>query len=418
MYICIIVQNLLFNVKINGIMPNKVIYKVTFSRNGYVRKDGTRQVIISCHQNGRSIQINTKIFVHKSQLKDGFVCGHRLSLEYNRYLYKLKSDFERLELDMVLSGKQVTLSALRRQINEGIRNDMKLSEFVGAVNKSSTTRSEKTKATYITLVNQIYKFSKGCTISDIDVDFINSFIRWCGNCGLQHNTIVGRLKCIRALINEAIKRRLIKQEDDPFNFIKIPMMKNRDEFLSNEEIGKLERMKLKGKERKILNAFLFACYTGFRFSDLNSIKNENIKTINGKKWIIKKPLKTLETSDVTVKIPIYMIFDGKPLRMIDEVYNGNVERLCHIGNNSSANRTLKEVMRKAKIKDCDKRRITFHCARHTAATLLLQEGVPMTTVQKILGHTKLTTTQIYANVNEKVIENDVKKVFQKKKKTD
>ena len=397
-------------------MEAKITYKVTFSRNGYTRKDGKKQVIISCNQNGKSIQINTKIFVYESQLKNGFIYNHEMSNEYNKYIYAIKNDFERLEIDMALSNKQVTLSTLRRQIKDGIRRNMPLQEFIENVNKMTTTRSDKTKASYDTLVRQINKFERSVTINDINVDFINSFIKWSKDNKLSHNTIVGRLKCIRAMINEAVKRNIIKMEDDPFKFIKIPMMKNREEFLTMNEVRKIENMKLYNKrEKKIRDAFLFACYTGFRFSDLNSIKNSDIKTINGNKWIVKKPLKTMDSSNITVRIPIYSIFDGKPLKMIDEVYNGNLERLCHVGNNSSANRTLKEILSRLKIENIEKRHITFHCARHTAATLLLQQSVPMTTIQKILGHTKLTTTQIYAKVNDGVIDKDVKKAFKKKK---
>lgn len=396
-------------------MESKIVYKVTFSRNGYIRNDGTREIVITCYQAGKTIQIGTKIYVKNEHLKNGFIQGHPLSGEYNRYVYRLKNDFERLEIELALSGKHVTLSTLRRQIKEGIKKNMPLSEFVSTVNKTATTRNTRTKASYATLARQVDKFEKGASINDIDVDFVNSFINWCKDNKLSHNTIVGRLKGIRAMINEAIKRKIIKMEDDPFRFIKIPMMKNREEFLTMEEVKRLEKMKLVKKEKRIRDAFLFACYTGFRFSDLNSIKNTDIKTINGKKWIVKKPLKTMDSSNITVRIPIYTIFDGKPLTLIDDEYKGNMERLCHIGNNSSANRILKGIIARSKIENGSERHITFHCARHTAATLLLQQSVPMTTVQKILGHTKLTTTQIYAKVNDGVIDNDVKKAFKNKK---
>lgn len=396
-------------------MNKKIVYKITFSRNGYTRKDGKKEVVITLTQNGKVVQIGTKIYIYQTQLKNGFIFKHPSSNVYNKYLYKLKNDFERIELELVLSGKQVTLPSLRRHIKDGIRKSMPLSEFVETVNKSSTTRCEKTKASYTTLVKQVNKFQRGTTINDIDVDFINSFIKWSKDNNMSHNTIVGRLKGIRAMVNEAIKRNLIRTEDDPFKYIKIPMMKNREEFLTVNEVNKLEGLKLTGKYKKIRDAFLFSCYTGFRFSDLNSIKNSDIKDIRGNKWIVKKPLKTIKSSNVTVSIPIYSIFEGKPLKLIENEYKGNLERLCHVGNNSTANRILKEVILKSKIDNADKRHITFHCGRHTAATLLLQQSVPMTTIQKILGHTKLSTTQIYAKVNNGVIDNDVKRAFKKRK---
>ena len=133
--------------------------------------------------------------------------------------------------------------------------------------------------------------------------------------------------------------------------------------------------------------------------------------INGKQWIVKKPIKTLESSSITVTIPIYRIFDGKPLKMIED--SKSIERLTHIGNNASANRTLKDILSKANIaKD---KHITFHTARHTTATLLLSQNVPITTVQKILGHTKIETTQIYAKVTNNIVKKDIEYAFPKKK---
>ena len=157
------------------------------------------------------------------------------------------------------------------------------------------------------------------------------------------------------------------------------------------------------------HCFLFACYTGFRFSDLNTLSQDNIVIIKGRKWIVKKPFKTLETSSIVVRIPIYSIFGGKALQLIDDY--GSVEKLCHIGHNSAANRTLKELLKMAGISE--ERHITFHVARHTCATLLLSQGVPITSVQSILGHTKITTTQIYAKLIDKTLKKDIEKAFKK-----
>ena len=87
--------------------------------------------------------------------------------------------------------------------------------------------------------------------------------------------------------------------------------------------------------------------------------------------------------------------------------------MVKIGNNASSNRTLKEITKAAKISE--ERHITFHIARHTTATLLLYKGVPVTTVQKILGHTKIETTQIYARVTDAVVKTDIEKAFKHKK---
>ena len=188
-------------------------------------------------------------------------------------------------------------------------------------------------------------------------------------------------------------------------------MSGRDEFLTFKELKKIESLKLKGREKHIRDTFLFACYTGFRYSDLIELKTEDLKQIRGKTWIYKKPKKTAETSGVTVQIPLYCIFDGKPLQLLSKYTS--IESLVKVGNNASANRTLKKVIEKAGI--AKERHITFHIARHTTGTLLLSKGVPVTTVQKILGHTKLETTQIYARVTDTIVKTDLEKAFKSKK---
>lgn len=68
------------------------------------------------------------------------------------------------------------------------------------------------------------------------------------------------------------------------------------------------------------------------------------------------------------------------------------------------NHTLRDLLRTARVKT--RERVTFHTSRHTFASLLLQGGMPVTTVQKMLGHTKVTTTQIYAEVSEDTITHE------------
>ena len=109
-----------------------------------------------------------------------------------------------------------------------------------------------------------------------------------------------------------------------------------------------------------------------------------------------------------VEIPLVGLFEDKPLKIIEE-YGGNIEKLSKkMGQCGSLNHTLKQVFEKVGIpKDNN---FTYHTSRHTCASLLMTKGIPMTTVQKILGHTKISTTQIYAEVTKDVIINDIKKI--------
>ena len=82
---------------------------------------------------------------------------------------------------------------------------------------------------------------------------------------------------IRALFNGAIKRDLLKPNQNPFKFITIGNMSARVGYLETDEVNLLENMKLKGKEEKVRDLFLLSCYTGLRWSDLTTLEEAEIK---------------------------------------------------------------------------------------------------------------------------------------------
>ena len=111
-----------------------------------------------------------------------------------------------------------------------------------------------------------------------------------------------------------------------------------------------------------------------------------------------------EKTGYDLKIPLYLVFGGKALDILSRY--PSINEFTRIGCNADTNRHLSTLQQLAKIKT----RITFHTARHTCATLLGHQGVPITTVQKILGHTKLTTTQLYSEVMADTIVRDLSNV--------
>ena len=150
---------------------------------------------------------------------------------------------------------------------------------------------------------------------------------------------------------------------------------------------------------EVLNAFLFSCYTGLRYSDVRIFTKQNICTINHKRWIVLKMYKT----NKEIRIPLSTIFEGKALKLTKSISRTRGV-LFHVGSNQQANRVLKRIAKEVGIK-----KMTFHVARHTCATLLLYRGVSITTVQTVLGHQSVKTTQIYSAVTDLTIEKELKK---------
>ncbi|EJX04160.1 site-specific recombinase, phage integrase family, partial [gut metagenome] len=191
------------------------------------------------------------------------------------------------------------------------------------------------------------------------------------------------------MINEAINQGYMNLNDYPFRKFKIQKEKSEHRVLTQNELSKLESVALKGKVRqRVLDSFLFCCYSGLRFSDYKLLTDDNILSLKGNKWLSLRTQKT----NVKQKIPIYLLFEGKALKLVGKY--DSLEAMNKIGCNADVNRILKDITCKAGIA----KRVTFHTARHTFATLLLSQSIPITTIQRLLGHTSVKTTQIYSEV--------------------
>ncbi|MEQ3026817.1 site-specific integrase [Bacteroides uniformis] len=154
------------------------------------------------------------------------------------------------------------------------------------------------------------------------------------------------------------------------------------------------------KLQKTLDAFLFCCYAGMRYSDFISLSPDNIVKIRQETWLIYKSIKT----STEVRLPLYLLFEGKGLVILDK-YRDDLQSFFHLRDNSNVNKDLIVISRLAGLS----KKISFHTARHTNATLLIYNGVNITTVQKLLGHKSVKTTQVYTNVMDMTIVHDLEK---------
>lgn len=144
-----------------------------------------------------------------------------------------------------------------------------------------------------------------------------------------------------------------------------------------------------------------------RYSDIRLITKQDIYSINRKKWLILKMHKT----NIEVRIPVSTIFDGKALLLSKSIPRSR-GKLFLLESNQKTNRVVKSILKKIGIK----RNISFHSARHTFATLLIYRGVSITTVQKLLGHKNVKTTQVYSAVTDLTVEKELKKSNTKRKR--
>ena len=173
--------------------------------------------------------------------------------------------------------------------------------------------------------------------------------------------------------------------------------------MTPEELERLEKLRLTGrcmKYQKTLDAFLFCCYAGMRYSDFINLSPDSIVDIHQETWLLYKSIKT----GTEVRLPLYLLFGGKGLVILDK-YRDNIQEFFHLRDNSNVNKDLIIISRLAGLS----KKISFHTARHTNATLLIYNGVNITTVQKLLGHKSVKTTQVYTNIMDMTIVHDLEK---------
>lgn len=220
-----------------------------------------------------------------------------------------------------------------------------------------------------------------------------------------NNTVMKHIERLRKMINIALKNEwLIK---DPFLRFERKIITKDRQALEQDELERVKGLILeKDGQRIVRDSFVFSCYTGLSFADVCLLSDDHLVTdIEGEKWIEMVRHKTANFSGKK----FYVLLLPEAIELIKQ-YRGHAMAeytgtIFPVFSNQAANRYLKDISKRAKV---DKR-LTFHIARHTfATTITLENGVPMESVSKMLGHTSIRTTQIYSKVKKKKIGNDMK----------
>jgi site-specific recombinase XerD len=194
------------------------------------------------------------------------------------------------------------------------------------------------------------------------------------------NTLAKYMQIFRHITASGVKCGLICK--NPFSDYSIHVKKTDRGYLTQDEIELLMKHKFDaGRLERVRDIFIFCCFTGLSYIDVKNLTADCIHASYGKPWIAGRRGKTGESYNVPLlDIP----------KMILEKY-GNA--LPVISNNTT-NVYLKEIGELCGMK----RKLTFHLSRHTFATLALSKGVSLESVSKMLGHTNIQTTLIYARI--------------------
>lgn len=216
----------------------------------------------------------------------------------------------------------------------------------------------------------------------------------------SHNTTIKFLQNLKKITNDALKNGDLKR--DPFARKPLSLKVVKRPYLTEEELFRLMRLNLRNDRLvRVRDFFIFACYTGLSYADVKKLKREEIVVQGDVRWIKTFRQKTNES----VNIPLLdmaweVIVRQSPY--FDRLQND--DPVLEVLSNQKMNSYLKELSDLARINKV----LSYHTARHTfATTITLQNGVPIESVSKMLGHKSIRSTQHYARIVDKKLEQDM-----------
>lgn len=272
------------------------------------------------------------------------------------------------------------------------RHDVRLLEYIKIciADKRCNTNN------FSTLINHISQFEKNqnITIGQIDRKWGERFIKYLTNVAsnfckredsLSINTCIQYAKKVSLVLNLAVKDGII--EKNPLAGMEYPKAKQSTRmYLTIEEVRQLSQTYIYNEEIKRM--FLFACLTGLRMCDVKNLRGEDVTEQGEYTRIIFRQQKTKEQE--------YLDISPQAVEMLGD-FKRDSTPIFQDYSNTYINYALAKWVARAGIK----KHITYHCARHTFATMMLDLGTDLYTVSKLLGHTDISTTQIYTKVIDK-----------------
>ena len=393
----------------------KTTFKVSYYlRSNYENKEGKSPVMLRMYLGGEKANLgSTKIFVDKSKWS-------------NKTSRMIGRTAEALSINASIDALTTTLMQIYRkyEVSEELSIDLIRSVFLGTDKEFTTFLPVFDK--YIDSITQqvgktltkgtFYKYKvvrqnfqdflqakyhrKDIGLTELTSAVVQDFELYLTSVvGGVHNTTTKKLRNLKTVVNYARNRSLIMH--DPFANHKLHYELVDRGYLTEEEVLRIMKKHFDIERLELVkNIFIFSCFTGLAYIDVYNLTYDKIVTIEDRQWLITKRYKTSVDENV-------MLLDI-PLAIIRKYYDINRKggKVFPMMSNQRINSYLKEIADLCGIK----KNLTFHMARHTFATMSISKGVPMESISKMLGHTNIRTTQIYARITNKKVEHDMEEL--------
>jgi len=373
--------------------------------------------------NGKRLEVSLKRTIDPLTWHYASECVKSSSLEakqINKFIeetrYKLRECYQQLQMQ----SKVISADAIKNLFLGEEKSENTLCSLIDYHNVNmKSVLAHGTLKNYFTTKKYVVLFLKkryktnDIYLSDLNYQFITEFEFFLRSANplaesnpLGHNGIMKHIERLKKIARLGAMMEWMPKH--PFERFQLRFQRTEREFLTTKELTELENFSSsKDKLNRVKDVFIFSCYTGLAYIDLVNLTASNLCIgMDGEYWIKTFRQKT----DVPVNVPIL----PQAMKVIEKYKNdpvvANKKHLVPLFTNQKINEYLKEIARECNIQ----KYMNFHMARHTfATTVTLTNGVPIETVSKMLGHTKISTTQVYVHILQKKISDDMSLLRQK-----
>ncbi len=401
-------------------MKTSTTFSILFWLKQSRAKNGEAPLYARITVNGQRAEISLKRKIKITNWNTSKNCVKGTNQEarvINEHLNQVCKGIIQAKNELTLENKFISSQAIKSRYLKEDEQNHTLNDIIKYHNDNMVNKLKwGTQKNYFTTQKYISKFlKKQFNTSDIylkqlDYNFIlklEKFLREYQPLDHQkkmgNNSVMKHIERFRKMITLSFKLEWI--ERDPFMNFKAKFEKVERGFLTEIELATIEEKQFSIPRLQLVkDLFIFSCYTGLSYIDVINLIEDNINFgIDGELWIIKKREKTNKLLRIPILPKAKILIDKYKVHPKSEINRTIFPKIS----NQKLNSYLKEI---ADLCDITKN-LTFHLARHTfATTVTLTNGVPIETVSQLLGHSRISTTQIYAKVIDRKVSSDIIKL--------